>query len=472
MTSYSMSPSTTIRLKPANWDEITARTYSITPLEYIIPRVFVNLAILFPFAESNNPSAISGVIDSLKNGVVRTLAQFPQLNTRVQVDPLTGTLKMVVPTAESDIGVRFVERILTDPDEFPDSYDDLRSAHFPTSKFDVKFFSPFQVLWARGDSEVFAIQVTVIRGGVVLVPCLHHVLADGPAFDTLIKYLSENISGIETTVSENILDKTALLPPYNIQPRPHPEFAILPHKEVIGKVVQPHPSDYETRIYSFPAPKLAALKAAAAASNPTGWISTNDCLAALLWRSRVKTGLHTRVLKDTDVTAFTLAVNARPNVPLPEEWFGNIVMVAIATQPVPALHAEGESHLDPTSLGPIALAIRNSINASRVAGQAVSILSFIDSVPDKRDISPVSPGGRRITLSSWESMKTYSYRFGVLGSPECVRTCAKSNHVATMIVLPKNGATQRTEVMLSSTKEEWHIMHDCIVEAGGELLSI
>lgn len=473
-----MDHSTTCKVRPANWHDL-APTYPLSPLDFIMPPVYIHLVLVFSISQVEPALSISEIVESFHKGVAQTLGQFPHLNGRIRTSTLDGSTSLTIPITEPDSGVRVVQRFLSEDPAFHLSYDDLESAHFPITKFDPTYFAPVDIMSAGDDAEAFAVQLTFIRGGVVLVPCLHHALADGTGFDIVVKYLSDNISAAtanSTIIPPEIIDRTLLCSTFSTDHRSHPEFTILPEGLLEAAITADSGTSthrHESRVYSFSIPEIVRLKAAAeeSASDPASKISTYNYLCAILWRSHMCIRSQTGSLRDVEHSLLGMPVNSRRNVALPENWFGNAITNALTTLPISAFDSTELDYVK--DIHEIAAAIRASIDAVRIDGHLASVCSFIASVPDKRLLVPsfAPPGNQNVIISSWEGMKSYEHRFGALGFPQSIRVC-QSTYDGMTIVLPGNKASQRTEVVISLLKEEWDVLDKLgNVFQAGELLA-
>ncbi|KAJ5253209.1 hypothetical protein N7489_003619 [Penicillium chrysogenum] len=158
-------------------------------------------------------------------------------------------------------------------------YEELKSKFFPVASFNADTFCRRSVWPSAGDRlPISAVQANFICGGVILTWCILHMAGDGKL--------------------EN-----------------HPEYTLLPFTP-LGAPPKMASPNHRGQIFYFSPESLVALKADTSVTNATKpsdhkWISTNDALSALLWRTVVVVQSPLEALKGDPMSVFNIAIDAR-----------------------------------------------------------------------------------------------------------------------------------------------------------------
>ncbi|KAK3303536.1 trichothecene 3-o-acetyltransferase [Chaetomium strumarium] len=277
----------------------------LTALERIGPKVYVRY--VFPF-ELGEGYDLNRVADILKSGYDALTKTLPIVGCEAVPDsaPKQAGVLRAQPIADGDEIKGIAVKDLRSPGTFPMTYADLKAKHFPLSAFDGDILFRRYAWPRRGERlPISLVQANFIPGGLILTWCLFHVFGDGNTFLTWTKLWAEGCRRAQGL---------AILDPVHIDPamladreRPgvmrasgrnpgraedHPEYTLLPFTPQGPPRKMTSPS-HRGHIFYFSPAALAALKAEASpakATRPTDdsettWISTNDALTALLWRT-------------------------------------------------------------------------------------------------------------------------------------------------------------------------------------------
>ncbi len=404
-------------------DGMLTATYKLSTVDSIMPRVYTRLLFLYEVANAppfqlqtdNTRADIASVanlheriIGLLRASLESTLQSYPILYGRLREDPATGALSVLVKCTAEDVGggvnaagatgssIRLVVR---DESETSAAFQELSSEGFPLSKLDGDIFSPFGLLPVvgsessegsdQGSVDVFAVQLTFVKGGMVMCVAVHHCLCDGPGFASFMKKLlaaarlghavpsnhREEFRMEKLTVAPQIVEdlrssdegaKQRLL-------GQHPEYRVLPQiPSALKASFRPSAGatakvENVANIFKIPFDGLERLKAAAQPSEPSqsggevSWVSTHDAICALVWRCVMKARFPGRDPREPGKSILGQAVNSRSRIvpPLPEEYFGSVNFYAAARMDLGDV-VNGASG---KSLEKLAVAVRNSINA-------------------------------------------------------------------------------------------------------------
>ncbi|KAK2743955.1 hypothetical protein FQN55_007004 [Onygenales sp. PD_40] len=213
-------------------------------------------------------------------------------------------------------------------DSFPSSYAELESRGFPVAAFDGEMLCRRSV-WPAAAEEplpISLVQANFIRGGLVLTWCILHMAGDGTSFCTWTRIWAE---GCRRAQGLDIPDPIQL--PEAIWEDPervmgpsgrnagrfedHLEYTLLPFTPPGAPPKMLSPS-HRGQVFYFSPESLAVLKAEAFPVNTTrpsdqSWISTNDALSALLWRTVMAAQSPLENLAGDPVSIFNIAIDGR-----------------------------------------------------------------------------------------------------------------------------------------------------------------
>ncbi|KAK2803148.1 hypothetical protein FQN51_003892 [Onygenales sp. PD_10] len=184
-------------------------------------------------------------------------------------------------------------------------------------------------VWPAAAEEplpISLVQANFIRGGLVLTWCILHMAGDGTSFCTWTRIWAE---GCRRAQGLDIPDPIQL--PEAIWEDPervmgpsgrnagrfedHLEYTLLPFTPPGAPPKMLSPS-HRGQVFYFSPESLAVLKAEAFPVNTTrpsdqSWISTNDALSALLWRTVMAAQSPLENLAGDPVSIFNIAIDGR-----------------------------------------------------------------------------------------------------------------------------------------------------------------
>ncbi|OJJ97389.1 hypothetical protein ASPACDRAFT_53627 [Aspergillus aculeatus ATCC 16872] len=243
-------------------------------------------------------------------GYLRYVFPF-QLQDDYDLDEVAGALKAGYEALTTDPGggvfqtldTRDATHILVKDlrDSYVSNYADLKHQYFPVAAFDADTFCRRSVWPSTGERmPVSLVQANFIRGGLVLTWCILHMAGDGNSFSTWTAIWAEEsrrAQGLEIVAPIQLpdavwKDREQVTKPSGRNAgelEHHPEYTLLPFTPS-GAPPKMTSLNHRGQVFYFSPDSLAALKVEASPGNATEpsdqkWISTNDALSALLWRT-------------------------------------------------------------------------------------------------------------------------------------------------------------------------------------------
>lgn len=414
------------------------KVFPVSILDCIMPRMLVPVTCTYQLAEGADKEAIlSNVCDGLR----RLLGEYEFLAGDLH-EPEDGGRAFVRRTAaHATFEVRVQDVTVSDPD-FP-SFRKLKEQHFPPSHLDHMI--PAQDLVAQDGKGVPAmvVQLNLIHGGLVMGIAVHHLLVDARALDLLLaRWAAHSRSALDPTRHPPLsppaprdLDRAALA-----RPASGATGACAPdyRRQAVASLVYspgglPAPKisleAMDRHIWHIPASKLAALKASAApdpAAAPAAgaaqrWVSTNDCITALMWRAVTRSrlaahGVVSAGRDDARPVALENSLDVRGAFPgprgVPRAYAGNVVMFSRAEMPLCELVAPG-------ALRAVAVRAREAVEEYRSWPTVRRAMEWIAACPRGADVEMDigAIGGLDFVTTSWRVLEAYEradFGFGPL----------------------------------------------------------
>ena len=416
----------------------------LTLIDQMMPPAYTRMILCFSLPSSTDPA---GIIRILRQGLKATVSDIPILSGEVK---WAGSSKQKGLCA-IHLGCH-PELVVKDLTASHLGFSDLRANNFPPSELNGDILCAHPGFpQQRIDLPILAIQASFIEGGMLLGLCIHHLALDGVGITTFLKVLAENCrvfqgqrgeAASKVQIPAALFDRTPLMQGSgNGLISDHPEYTILP-RSLTGPPAFLLKST-QSAIFYFSRPALTALKSAASPANcsysppsEVRWVSTNDAISALVWRSVMAASYAANRISADAPTSFSLAINGRQRCdpPLPQDWLGNAILYSRADRQLTALFA-------PNNLADLAVQVRKSV-AKVDSAHIKDVVQLLSSLPD---ISLIKPSclsdvlGTDAFLTSWWSMSLYQIdwesAFG--GRCESVRVPDKGLLPGLQIVLPE-----------------------------------
>lgn len=415
------------------------RVLGLTPFDQTIARVYINKVLVFPFPDANRQDEATR---RLREGLAATTLKWPWVAGMVR--PVASDKQKNLAELAYSVPASSVLR----PDLFTVkrlewSYSALSDAGVPPSVIDKHLLSPMPVYpTLNGTWPAFAMQANFIDGGLLLCMAFHHAVFDGStgrlffqAFGDAMRTGNLN-PGIDhasldrqlqiscgSVTDAFIAPSVEHLPVYDFTDRPR---LARPSTPCVG------------RILTFTAAEVQRLKnevskLVSAEHGDKTFVSTNDCVCALIWTA-VMTARRPRLSADA-VAKFSFAVGTRAKIEpkLPATYTGNAMVNVVALAPIDDLQADAETGIiAPATLALAALEIRRALQ-SVDAAYVQSRLELFRRLPDpqavdaahKRAIDMPDSG---LDCSSWRD-QIAGIDFGIPGASPAPRWFRKTYSV-------------------------------------------
>lgn len=158
--------------------------FFLSPLDNTVPTSYAPLLLFFPLPASETERAIA----CLLRGLRALFDRMPLLGGSIKAvpdrsSPQTGTLAVTGPWRTVDA----IFRVTDSRSVRKYKYYDLRAHGFPPSALPMWDFVNMGHYF-ESDPPVMHVQITLIDGGLVLAPCIHHCIADGTGSATILRY--------------------------------------------------------------------------------------------------------------------------------------------------------------------------------------------------------------------------------------------------------------------------------------------
>jgi hypothetical protein len=349
------------------------QSFSLSPFDQHAPPVYTRWLLCFPLADS---SQRTNVCTGLKEGLHHMLLRYPHLYGHVGPALClsnAGAERIEVRHApvcsNLDESNRFSIKVIESID-----YRNLQEMGMPADKLTPETFTKLR---SEPDMDrhpqVLHVQVNVINGGIILAVYIHHSVMDGCSMS---KFIDEYAKHVKPKLDSLVSGKALPLHPLTSPPQPGLEpLACLPlfaqgsmHDLNVEKALQAcperkmairsheneKPRDLPTRpratgrTFIFSSNKMALLKEslsrhlasqshAATEEEKSSFISTLDCISALVWIYNIRA--RSRHLQKDGASRFLVAIDVRNRLqpPIPESYMGNATLYNTAELPIKVL---------------------------------------------------------------------------------------------------------------------------------------
>ncbi|KAL2130204.1 hypothetical protein VTI74DRAFT_6771 [Chaetomium olivicolor] len=292
--------------------------------------------------------------------------------------------------------------------------------------------------------DVCQMQANFVAGGLLFVVSIIHIAADGKGVTEVIKIFSDAFRKAQAGEIGHPLeerkevyrsDRTLLVSGHGVP------GAIENHAAWTSSPVNTHSQivNVESTCHTFriSARALSDAKRAVSASlqDPNDWISTNDVISAVIWRSIMVARHRAGILADGATTYVAQPLDCRSHLGLPDPYFGNVLYMTKTSLPLSVLQ-DGER-----GLAAAARALRAEIKAmtaekftdlvgyaERTAQQFHTRLNILEDLPT---------GG--IIMTSHFKFALHELDFGPLlgGHMKALRLPARGTMAGAVIVMPR-----------------------------------
>ncbi|KAJ5317877.1 Transferase [Penicillium antarcticum] len=397
--------------------------HELTALERIGPKGY--LRYIFPF-QLKGGYDIEEVAQMLRSGYIALTQRMPEVACEAVPNP-DSKQKGVVKLQRQDDEDAFRIVVKDLRQSFPSTFAELKSKHFPVSSFDADTFCRRSVWPSAGERlPISLVQANFINGGLILSWCILHMVGDGTSFYTWTKIWAEGCRRSQGLhIPDPIQFSEAIWKDRDQVTRPsgrnagniedHPEYTLLPFTPP-GAPPKMLSTKHRGQIFYFSPESLQALKAEASPSNTmeeTGqmWISTNDALSALLWRTVMAVQSPLDTLEGDPVSVFNVAIDGRQRTDpkVHPDTLGCFLEYVAVSAPIRKM-------LSTLHLADLAILIRKAI--LRADDQFTDdVVSLVDQLEDVDRLAPTAfldcPGFNCVQ-TSWLNFKLYGLQWGPL----------------------------------------------------------
>lgn len=405
---------------------------SLSVLDKAGPKGYVRY--LFPFQLQENYKQ-DEVLKVLRASFEATKKRLPILACECVPDTESkqgGVLKLQYSNCGEDI----IAKDLTAPGAFPLTYAELKAKHFPVQYLEADLVCRRPVWPTPGERlPIVESQANFIRGGLILNWNIFHMIGDGKTFQKMLEVWAEECQKAQGLTPSNpvvlgpeLFDKSHLMKSsgkYAGNFEDHPELTLLPFVPTGAPPKMVSPS-HRAEVFYFSPQALAQLKADASPSFATRpsedvkWISTNDALSALLWRTVMEVQHPLDELDGDPTSIFNIAIDgrARTNPPSPPDMLGCFTAYVCTSLGIRTM-------LTSLNLSDIATAVRKAVNTAG-PGYTNDIIALLEKVPDVNQITATAfldVPGHYCVQTSWAGFKMYDLQWGPMfgGRVQAVR---------------------------------------------------
>ncbi|PLB40383.1 transferase family-domain-containing protein [Aspergillus candidus] len=407
---------------------------ALTALERIGPKGY--LRYVFPFRLADDYQ-IDEVARVLRTGYQALEQRLPVVGCELipDEDVKQGGVVKLQRLTDPNVGGVAVKDLR---ETYPSSYADLKARGFPVAEFDGEELCRRSVWPSAGERlPTSLVQLNFIEGGLILTWCIMHLVGDGTSFYTWTKIWAEECRRAQGIPIHELADlppaiwtdRELVMKPSGRNtglPENHPEYTILPFTPpgAPPKMLSPN---HCAQVFYFSPQALVALKAEASPAHATQpsdqeWISTNDALSALLWRTVMNVQSPLATLEGDPTSVFNVAIDGRRRTspPVHPETLGCFLGYIAVTMSIRRMLGE-------LSLADLAILIRQAIQ--RADGQYVDDVAMLaEKLEDVNRLVPTAfldVPGYNCVLTSWTGFSMYDVEWGaMLGKIEAVRVPA------------------------------------------------
>ncbi|KAK2730289.1 enoyl- hydratase isomerase family [Colletotrichum kahawae] len=414
----------------------------LTPLEQISPRGWVRYLFPFQLPQDYDPRAITNIF---RRSLQATKERFPTLACEAVPDPdarQANALKLQKITDHEIEPV--IINDLRHSETFTASFEELKAKHFPVSSFSAEVFTRCPIWPAPGQRiPITIVQANFIRGGLILNWNLFHLVGDGQAFYNWIRVWAEETRRAQNLEIVNPVrysdriytdrqiaqDSPQTLPKGKAgRLEDHPEYTIVTDPATqLAKIATT--DGHVGQIFYLSKDSLERLKQdAQPKTNDGSFVSTNDALSALIWRSIMAAQFDVAQLDGSENSVYNIAIDGRgrSQPSIHPEAMGSFLGFIQAELPIKRI-------LETDNIAALSLLIRKAIIAMDKDFSGSFINDVVQLVNNQNDLGALIPTsfldvpGQNCAQTSWEKFKMYDLDWGhalggkiaAIRSPSC-----------------------------------------------------
>ncbi|KAI1138333.1 transferase family-domain-containing protein [Hypoxylon sp. FL0543] len=420
--------------------------WALSPLDAIMPDIDLCFVLCFACADTHQQRAA----DVLRWSYARLVSDNPILAAVISLAPATASSRpgsKIVRAAEGETTTASL-RIRDGRESINESYADLRTSAMPSRHLQASVVLPGLETAVPGVRRTSAAQATFIRDGCLLAFNTSHALMDATGvsrvFSAWAEYAAAEAAGQAPPSVISLAPSWTDVATLNPIVGADEYHSTLKHNltawHMLGLDYRPQDASSavlasritprgpaETRLFHIGAAALRRLKdECAGTATATKSISTNNALAALIWRSVIEARMLGNANSDTsDPTTLMVAMSVRDAVapPIGPTYLGNVVLYATAASTVGSLAAPGTE----SALGLLAQDIREAIKKHQDPDAIQTALRLAASIPDISSLGLVYPTWLEtdVVISSLYHLplprSSWGHTFGGNSRPDFVR---------------------------------------------------
>lgn len=429
------------------------RKYELSDLDKMGFLKGVRIFIYYELQPTVDPDKL---VSSVLEGVRNANCQLPFMAGDLQFD--SGKLHISTPPgSQVEVSVRRFE-----PAE-----------HKPLSALAKSSFLPDDLDFAQllpkkpaTRNPACAVQLSLIEGGLILGLRMNHAAGDWPSMDTFMSLICQSSkahqAGLTMPTYTPDLNRAAFnanptIPRQDLLQR-IPMFSIIEKRQFKPK---PAPSSQVLNLYRISEPSVQTLKAQCAPNLPdkgVDYITSYDCISALIWTAITRARLHLHPEKASSPTRLIHPINIRardPDRKTSNQYFGNAVVgFQVGPQPAKTLALASDE-----SLASAAILIRQSINSSNVSS-ASDLASLMASLAPTETLNLLADFTEMdMYMNTWFSGSAAKYDLGGGSVPAAFRVPLEVAG-ACVLILPdfSRGGQRVFEVCVQVTCKEQELL--------------
>ncbi|KAI9373481.1 transferase family-domain-containing protein [Aspergillus egyptiacus] len=397
--------------------------YKLTALERIGPKGYLRYVFPFQLQDSYDLDQVARVIQAGYEGLTRRIPEVACEAVPDTDSPQKGVLKFQKQEGQASACV-----VVKDLREsFPSTYAELKSKSFPVASFDADTLCRRSVWPSAGEQlPISLVQANFIHGGLLLTWCILHMVGDGRSFYLWTKIWAEECRRAQgLDIPQPIQFPAAVWKCRQQVMKPqggnagkiedHPEYTLLPFTPPGAPPKMLSPS-HRGQVLYFSPESLVALKAEASPANATepsdqSWISTNDALSALVWRTVMAVQSPLETLEGDPVSTFNIAIDGRQRTKprIHPDTLGCFLEYVAVSVPIRKM-------LGTLNLADLAIQIRKAIlrAGDHFTDDVVSLVEQLEDVDRLVPTAFLDVPGFNCVQTSWINFELYGLDWGAL----------------------------------------------------------
>ncbi|KAJ9301233.1 hypothetical protein DTO271G3_1368 [Paecilomyces variotii] len=397
---------------------------TLTPLERIGPKGYLRYVFLFQLPEVYDMDEVVSVLKTGYNAAKNTISVLACEAVPDAGSKQAGVLKLQR-LNDGDIE-DIVVKDLRAQGVFPLTYAELKSKNFPLSAFDAEILCRRSVWALPGERlPISLVQANFIDGGLILTWCIFHMVGDGTTFYTWAKVWAEGCrraQGLELAEPIQLpgaifSDRERVMKPSGRNQgllEDHPEYTLSSATPDVAlrKMLS---ADHRGQVFYFSPESLALLKAETSPENAKQysdqqWISTNDALSALLWRTVMAAQWPLDSLEGNPISVFNIAIDGRERTdpPIHQSTLGCFLEYVAVKAPIREILT--------SNLADLAILIRKAIQRAdkQFTGDVITLVEKLEDVNQLFPTAFLDVPGCHCVQTSWVKFDLYSLDWGSL----------------------------------------------------------